>query len=148
MRPPKERIPYSAIVDRKPLKLPGNAKVAVWTIVNVEEWGIERAMPRTVLPPPYGQPILPDLPNWAWHEYGMRIGFWRFHELLEELKIKGTLAINGSVCKTYSRIARAALAAGGEFMAHGWIQRPMHHVEDQRKAIRDTIAAIRDFTGK
>jgi peptidoglycan/xylan/chitin deacetylase (PgdA/CDA1 family) len=100
------------------------------------------------LPPPYGQPILPDLPNWAWHEYGMRVGFWRFHELLQDLKIKATLAINGSVCKSYPRIAKAALDAGWEFMGHGWIQRPMHHVEDQRKAIRDTISAIRDFTGK
>ena len=33
-------------------------------------------------------------------------------------------------------------------MGHGFIQRPMHHVEDQRAAIRDTVAAIKDFTGK
>src|SRR5262245_24263236 len=79
---PKERVPYSPTVDRPPLKLPGGARVAVWTIVNVEEWAIERPMPRTVLPPPYGQPLLPDLPNWAWHEYGMRVGFWRFVDAL------------------------------------------------------------------
>ncbi len=71
-RLPNERVSYSAIVDRPALKLPGDGRIAVWTIVNVEEWSIERAMPRTVLPPPYGSPILPDLPNWAWHEYGMR----------------------------------------------------------------------------
>ena len=40
------------------------------------------------------------------------------------------------------------MKAGWEFMGHGYVQRPMHHVEDQSKAIRDTIAAIRDFTGK
>ena len=60
MKLPKDRIPYSAIVDRPPLKLPGDARIAVWTIVNVEEWSIERNMPRTVLPPPFGQPLLPD----------------------------------------------------------------------------------------
>jgi peptidoglycan/xylan/chitin deacetylase (PgdA/CDA1 family) len=43
---------------------------------------------------------------------------------------------------------KAALDAGWEFMGHGFVQRPMHHVEDQRAAIRDTIAAIREFTGK
>ncbi len=145
---PKERIAYSAIVDRPPLKLPDGARVAVWTIVNVEEWSIERNMPRTVLPPPYGQPLQPDLPNWAWHEYGMRVGFWRFVEVLGKYNIKATLAINGSVCKSYPRVARAALEAGWEFMGHGFIQRPMHHVEDQRAAIRDTIAAIRELTGK
>ena len=82
MKLPKDRIPYSAIVDRPPLKLPDGSRVAVWTIVNVEEWSIERNMPRTVLSPPYGQPLQPDLPNWAWHEYGMRVGFWRLLESL------------------------------------------------------------------
>jgi peptidoglycan/xylan/chitin deacetylase (PgdA/CDA1 family) len=33
-------------------------------------------------------------------------------------------------------------------MAHGWLQAPMHKVEDQKAAIRDTIEAIRAFTGK
>ena len=145
---PKERVPYSAIVDRPPLKLPGDARLAVWTIVNVEEWSIERAMPRMVLSPPQGQPLLPDLPNWSWHEYGMRVGFWRFVEVLHKYSIPGTLAINGSVVKTYPRVAEAALKAGWEFMGHGYIQRPMHHVEDQRAAIRQTVEDIKAFTGK
>ncbi len=144
----RERIPYSAIVDRKPFRLPGGARVAVWTIVNVEEWSNERAMPRTVLPPPFGQPLLPDLPNWAWHEYGMRVGFWRFLELYRKLGLRVTLAINGNVCNSYPRVAKAALDAGWEFMGHGFVQRPMHHVEDQREAIRQTIAAIEKFTGR
>jgi peptidoglycan/xylan/chitin deacetylase (PgdA/CDA1 family) len=147
MRSFRERIPYSPIVDRPSLKLPGGARVAVWTIVNVEEWSDARAMPRTVLPPPYGQPLLPDLPNWAWHEYGMRVGFWRFLEVLKSFNLKATLAINGNVCKSYPPVAKAALDAGWEFMGHGFVQQPTHHVKDQRKMIRDTIAAIRKFTG-
>ena len=148
MRPLSSRLPYSAIVDRPPLKLPQGGRLAVWTIVNVEEWSIERAMPRTVLPPPYGQPLLPDLPNWSWHEYGMRVGFWRLLEVLERFGIKATFAVNGAVCRSYPRIAGAARDAGWEFMGHGFVQRPMHHVEDQPGAIRDTIAAIREFTGR
>ena len=143
-----ERVPYSAIVERPRLKLPGGARVAVWTIVNVEEWAIERPMPRTVLPPPYGQPLLPDLPNWAWHEYGMRVGFWRFLEVLNQFKVKATLALNGSVIKSYPPVAKAALDAGWEFMGHGFVQRPMHHLDDQRDAIRQTIKAIKSYTGK
>ncbi len=145
---PKDRVPYSPIVERPPLRLPDGARLAVWTIVNVEEWSVERNMPRTVLPPPYGQPLLPDLPNWAWHEYGMRVGVWRFFEVLRKHQIRATLALNGSVIKSYPPVVKAALEAGWEFMGHGWIQRPMHHVEDQRAAIRDTMAAIKAFTGK
>jgi len=147
-RPPRDRVPYSAIADRPALKLPGGARMAVWTIVNVEDWGIERPMPRTVLPPPMGQPLLPDLPNWAWHEYGMRVGFWRLYDCMREFRITPTLAINGIVCETYPRVAQAAKDAGWEFMGHGWIQQPMHKTEDQPAAIRRTVEAIRAFTGK
>src|SRR6185312_5813892 len=145
---PRERIPYSAIVDRPPLKLPGGARMVVWTIVNVENWNIRRPMPRAVLPPPMGNPLLPDLPDWAWHEYGMRVGFWRFVEVLGNFGIVPTFALNGSVCELYPRVAEAALKAGWEFMGHGFIQGPMHNLEDQRISIRRTVDAIRQFTGK
>jgi len=145
---PKDRVPYSAIVDRPPLKLPGGARVAVWSIVNVEEWSIERNMPRTVLPPPYGQPLMPDLPNWAWHEYGMRVGFFRILDALNSRRIRATFALNASVIKSYPPVVEAGLKAGWEFMGHGYIQRPMHHVEDQRGAIFDTVKAIQAFSGK
>ncbi|MGE5337395.1 MAG: polysaccharide deacetylase family protein, partial [Gemmatimonadota bacterium] len=109
---------------------------------------IERNMPRTVLPPPMGQPLQPDLPNWAWHEYGMRVGFWRFADLLARCGVTPTMAINGSVIKSYPRIAEAARDANWEFMGHGYLQGPMHHLTDQRQAIRDTVEAIRSLTGK
>src|SRR5690348_14497884 len=37
---PRERCDYSAIVDREPLKLPGNARLIFWSIVNYEVWDI------------------------------------------------------------------------------------------------------------
>ena len=144
----KDRVPYSAIIDRPPLKLPDGARMAVWTIVNVESWDCGQAMPRTILSPPMGSPLVPDLPNWAWHEYGMRVGFWRLHDCLGRLGVTPTIALNGIVCETYPRIAGAALEAGWEFMGHGFIQGPMHRLDDQRAAIRRTIDAIGDFTGE
>ena len=143
-----DRLPYSAIVDRPPLKLPGDGRIIVWSIVNVENWSIERPMPRTVLSPPMGQPLLPDLPNWAWHEYGMRVGFWRLHECMQKFGVTPTFAVNGSVIRQYPRIAQAAKAAKWDFMGHGFVQRPMHQVEDQQASIRDTVAEIKRFIGK
>ena len=143
-----DRIPYQAIVDRPKLTLPGNKRVAVWCILNVEEWRIERNMPRTVLSPPMGKPLLPDVPNWSWHEYGMRAGFWRQFEALTKRGIPTTLAINGNVVKSYPRIAAAGREAGFEFMGHGFIQGPMHKVENQDDAIRRTVENIAEFTGK
>ena len=145
---PSQRVPYSAIVDRPALTVPDGGRMLVWVIVNVEHWSQERPMPRMVLSPPMGQPLQPDLPNWAWHEYGMRVGFWRLYDALRTRKIVPTLAINGIVCESYPPVAQAAHDAGWEFMGHGYVQGPMHAVADQRQSIADTIAAIKKFTGK
>ena len=145
---PRERIGYSAIVDRTPLKLPDGARLVVWPIVNVENWDIDGPMPRTVLPPPGGGSALPDLPNWTWQEYGMRVGFWRLKAALDRFGIKATFSINGSVCLEYPRLAQAAHDAGWEFLAHSFLQKPMNLLDDQRAAIRQTIEAIEEFTGK
>jgi len=144
----RNRLPYAPITKRPPLRLPNGERVAVWTIVNVENWSPDNAMPRTVLPPPMGQPLLPDIPNWAWHEYGMRVGFWRFLETLQARNLKASFAVNGSACRVYEEACRAAFEAGWDFIGHGFIQRPMHRVEDQRAAIADTIETIRSLTGK
>jgi allantoinase len=145
---PRERAPYSAIVDRPPLQLPGGARLVLWTIVNLEVWDIARAMARQVLPVPTGQVLLPDVPNWAWHEYGMRVGVWRFFDLFERLQIRPTLSINARVCEDYGRVAEAARAAGWEFMGHAWEQMPIHRVEDQRAMIARSLDTLEHFAGR
>ena len=73
----KERAEYSAIIDRKPVKLPGGARLGVWFIINVEKWDINETMARAVLPAPQGVTVTPDITNYSWFEYGLRVGFWR-----------------------------------------------------------------------
>lgn len=141
------RIEYVALPDRSTFSLPNGARLAVCVYVNVEVWQIDRAMPRTVLPPPMGQALVPDVPNWSWHEYGMRAGFWRQHEALGNREIRATLALNGSVCEKYPRVAKSALDAGWEFMGHGYVQRPMHKLENQSKDIKRALDEIESFCG-
>ena len=145
---PHERIAYSPINARPRLALPGGARLAVWVIVNVEEWNPRETMPRTVLTPPAGGSPMPDIPNWAWHEYGNRVGFWRFVEVLDHFKIRAALAINGSAIQAYEPIARAALDRGWEFIGHGFGQKNMQKVEDEREDIAKTTAFIHQFTGQ
>jgi len=144
----RSRVPYQPIHRRPPLRLPGEARVAVWTIVNVENWQPSGPMPRVILPPPMGQPLLPDVPNWAWHEYGMRVGFWRFLDTLQQRGLKASFAVNGSACEVYPEACSAAHEAGWDFIGHGFVQRPMHKVEDEADAIARTIEAITRLTGK
>ena len=135
---PTDRIAYSAITERPQLLLPDGARMAVWVIVNVEEWDPRAVMPRTVLTPPAGGSPMPDIPNWAWHEYGNRVGFWRFVQVFDALSIPAVLAINGSALAAYPAIVRAALEREWEFMGHGFTQRNMQKVEDERADIRKT----------
>jgi allantoinase len=144
---PSERLDYSAIAERPKLALPQGARLAVWLIVNVEDWDPTRPMPRTVLTPPAGGAPMPDIPNWAWHEYGNRVGFWRMLDVLDHFAIRAVLAINGSAISRYAPIARAALERRWEFIGHGFTQQSMQKVADEPDDIRKTVAAIREFTG-
>ena len=145
---PWDRLSYSAISQRPRMELPGGARLAVWVIVNVEEWDINSTMPRTVLTPPAGGAPMPDIPNWAWHEYGNRVGFWRMLKLFDEFQIPGVLAINGCAIETYKPIAQAAHERGWEFIGHGFSQKNMQKVDDEALDIAKTTEAITAFTGR
>jgi peptidoglycan/xylan/chitin deacetylase (PgdA/CDA1 family) len=145
---PTERIAYSAIDQRPALRLPDGARLALWVIVNVEEWDANQPMPRTVLTPPAGGSPSPDIPNWAWHEYGNRVGFWRLLKVFDECKLPAALAINGSAIPAYPAIVEAALERGWEFVGHGFTQRNMQKVDNEREDIRRTTEVILKATGK
>lgn len=145
---PTERISYNPITQRPPLPLPNGKRMAVWVIVNIEEWADDEPMPRTVLTPPAGGQPSPDVPNWAWHEYGNRVAFWRMLEVLDKHEIKAVLAVNGKAVTTYRAISEAALERDWEFMGHGFGQKNMQKVPDEREDIRLTTEAIEQFTGQ
>jgi peptidoglycan/xylan/chitin deacetylase (PgdA/CDA1 family) len=145
---PTERLAYSAISARPRLALPGGARMVVWVIVNVEEWDATQPMPRTVLTPPAGGSPSPDIPNWAWHEYGNRVGFWRMVKVFDEFDVPGVLAINGSAIAAYPAIVAAARERSWEFIGHGFTQRNMQKVEDERADIRRTRQVIEQASGR
>jgi peptidoglycan/xylan/chitin deacetylase (PgdA/CDA1 family) len=145
---PPQRQEFSAIVDREPLKLPNDGRIIVWSIVNYEVWDVARPMARQVLPAPTGQVLLPDVPNWSWHEYGMRVGCWRFFEMFKKLNIRPTLSINARVCLDYPRVAGQARDDGWEFMGHAFEQMPIHKIEDQAGMIARSMDLIQNFTGE
>ncbi|UCB50391.1 MAG: polysaccharide deacetylase family protein [Deltaproteobacteria bacterium] len=144
----KERAEYSAIIDRKPVKLPGGARLGVWFIINVEKWDINATMARSVLPAPQGVTVTPDIPNYSWFDYGLRVGFWRLKRVLDKHQVRATMSLNAPVCKTYPHMVEQGLRNGWEILAHGFEQRAINLEKDERRVIRKTIETIREFTGK
>ena len=110
------RFPYSAIVDRPSLRWPNGARVAVWVIPNIEHFMFDRpATPITLAT----MSNVPDVLNYAWRDYGARVGVWRMIDVMEKHGIPGTAALNSEVCHEYPRLIEAGNALGWEWMGHG-----------------------------
>ena len=145
---PRERLVFSSIEDRPPLNLPDGVRLVIWPVLALEEWDMGRPMARMVITPPQGQPMLPDHPNWSWHEYGMRVGFWRLRKMFQKLGVSPTVTLNARVCETYPSVVEACLDSSWELNAHGYDQVPMHKTEDQRGVIMKSMQIIEKFSGK
>ena len=145
---PRERLAYSSIDSRPPLKLPDGVRMVIWPVLALEEWDMGRPMARMVISPPQGQPQQPDHPNWSWHEYGMRVGFWRMRKVFTRLGVTPTVTLNARVCETYPEVVKACMDSGWELNAHGYDQVPMHKTEDQRGVVMKSMDIIEKFSGK
>ncbi len=145
----KSRVEYSSPFHRPPVKLPGNARLGVWFILNVEEWDIHATIARSYLPAPQGvQTPAPDVPNYSWFDYGLRVGFWRIKRVLDRHGVRATVSLNAPVCNEYPQMVRAMLESKWEILAHGYEQRAIFLEKDEREVIRKTLKTIHDFTGK
>jgi peptidoglycan/xylan/chitin deacetylase (PgdA/CDA1 family) len=145
---PRERLAYSPIEGRAPLRLPQGVRMVLWPVLALEEWDMGRPMARMVISPPQGQPMQPDHPNWSWHEYGMRVGFWRMKTMFERLGVSPTVTLNARVCETYPAVVEACMKNNWELNAHGFDQVPMHKLDDQRAVINRGMEIIEKFSGK
>ena len=61
----------------------------------------------------------PDVMNYAWRDYGNRVGAWRFMEMFDRLELKTTALINSAVLDACPGLAEACRDRGDEIAAHG-----------------------------
>jgi allantoinase len=139
---------YSPIGDREPIYLPDGARLAVWVVVNVEVWDFRSPLPRTLLPYPQGEPVVPDVANYSWFDYGLRVGIWRLKDTLDQRGIRATMSMNGVLCEAYPRVVTECVASDWELMGHNYIQQVMSKEADERAAIRKTKQLLEAASGK
>lgn len=142
------RVPYEYFDDRPRLEPLEGAPILVHVVVNVEHWPFEEPMPRTVLTPPHGKESLPDVPNFAWAEYGMRCGLPRIVKALRSRSLPASTSCNASVLDVYPRAAEAMLDAGWEFIGHGMHQRSLHTASSEAETIGAALDKLGAFTGR
>ena len=142
------RVPYQMYTERKPLAPLRGKPLMVHVVVNVEYWPFDQAMPRAVLPAPHGKSPIPDVGNFAWVEYGMRVGLPRLLRLITEREIAATTFMNAQCADVYGSAADAMLQAGWEFVGHGWVQNSLQFEEDETAVIARSIDRLERLIGK
>lgn len=143
-----DRFDYSPIVDRKPLQWPNGARVAVWVIPNIEHFLFDR--PSTSITQVTTR-LVPDVLNYSWRDYGVRVGIWRLMEVMERYGVKGTVALNSDVCSKYPRIIEAGKQLGWEWMGHGDNNSTLINQQsesEERELISGVVKTIKNSTGR
>jgi peptidoglycan/xylan/chitin deacetylase (PgdA/CDA1 family) len=143
-----QRFEYSPITRRPPLRFPDGARVAVWIVPNVEHFHYDKpAMSLT----PMTASLKPDVLNYAWRDYGVRVGIWRVMEILERQGFPATAALNSEVCEHYPQIIEEGNRLGWEWMAHGASNSGLFTgmpIDQERVLINKVLDTIARATGK
>ncbi len=136
------------LFDRRPKLAPPDGKpLIVHLVVNVEHWRFDRPMPRKAITSPHGLEAVPDVPNFAWAEYGMRVGMPRLLRLFAERGLPASCSFNASVIEAYPACAEAIREAGWEFIGHGIDQKSIQAEGDEGALIETGLSMIEAFAG-
>jgi allantoinase len=141
-----DRFDYSPIIDRPRLSWPNDARVASWVIPNIEHFLFDRPSTRLT-----NLPVNPDVLNYSWRDYGVRVGIWRMMEVMERYGVKGTVALNSDVCARYPRIIEEGKKLGWEWMGHGNNNSTLFAGQseaEERALIKDVVTTISKSVGK
>ena len=143
-----ERMPYSALPNRQPLRWPNGARVAVWVVPNVEHY---EYLPDPIRSrDPWPRMPHPDILGYGQRDYGNRVGFWRMTDVTDALGIPVTLSLNLANWEHYPEIMEASVARGWDIMCHGIYNTQYHWglpEEEERAIIADCVETYRRLTG-
>ena len=144
-----DRVDYSPITERPPIRWPNNARVALWIAPNVEHY--EYLPVYEGLRDPWPRMVYPDAREFAYRDYGNRVGFWRMLEPLDKYGIKCCVSLNMAVLEHYPEVGEAMVKRDWDYMSHGiYNTRYMYKMtpDEEREFYRDTSGTLKRHAGK
>lgn len=144
--PDPGRYPFRPIVNRPAYDWPEGRRVAIYLGVNHEVFDFGGGLGAELAP----SQTQPDVMNYAWRDYGNRVGAWRLFELFDRLELKTTALLNAEVLDRCPGLAEACRDRGDEIAAHGGTnakEQGSLGQEDERRLIADVtekLAALGD----
>ena len=145
--PAHNRYDYSPLPKRKPYTWPEGKRLAVYFCNNIEyfAFGAGLGSDSATGNAPQSQR------NYAWRDYGNRIGIWRMFDLFDELDCPLAHNINSVVLDHHPEIGERMLKRGDEFVAHGRTNAERQgdfFEEEEARLIAETTETIAKFAGK
>jgi allantoinase len=146
MLPSHDRFDYSPITDRPSFTWPGGRRLAVYVAVAIEHFPYNTGALGLSYSPGLAHP---NTYNWAWREYGNRVGGFRLLDLLTQFGIPPTVLANGECFSHCPELMNAYRAAGAEFVAHGMTnaQHPNGLSEAEERAVIGEVKRIIEDSG-
>ena len=109
------RYDYAPITRRPAFHWPRGNGLAVYVAINLEHFAFGEGLGAELAP---GGPQ-PDVLNYAWRDYGSRVGVWRLIALLDELRLPASVLVNTSLYDYCPEVIAAFRDRGDEIVAHG-----------------------------
>ena len=143
---PHDRYDYMPLPDRPDFTWPGGRRLAVCICNNIEVFSFLDGLGSDSAA--VGAPQTAR--NFAWRDYGNRVGIWYLFELLDELGLPAAHNLNSLVADACPQIVDRILARGDEVVAHGRTNAERQDVLDEageRALIAETTERLRAATG-
>src|SRR4029079_52377 len=89
--------------------------------------------------------------NYAWRDYGNRVGLWYYLDLLDEFGLPGAHNVNSAVLEYCPEIVERLRGRGDEFIGHGRTnseRQDMLWEEDEARLIAEATEIVTQLTGK
>ena len=140
------RYDYSALPARPTYDWPGGRRLAVYVALNLEHFSFGDGLGAQLAPS--GQP---DVLNYAWRDWGNRVGAWYMLRLFDELKLPCAALVNSTLYDYCPTLLDAFRDRGDEFVGHGRSNAERQGDLDEageRRLIAETTAAMTRYEGK
>ena len=141
------RYDYSPINVRADYSWPGDKRLAVYIALNIEHFSFGEGLGHT----PTNTGHQPDVRNFSWRDYGLRVGIWRIFDLFDKLKIPACHLMNSSIYDYAPQIPERIRARGDEFVGHGRTNSELqgeYPEEQERELINEAVEVIKQNEGK
>ncbi|NKC31400.1 polysaccharide deacetylase family protein [Falsiroseomonas selenitidurans] len=144
--PSHSRYAASAIPTRPTYTWPNGAKLALLVCNNIEHFAFRAGLGSDSAQVGAAQ----SARNYAWRDYGNRVGLWNMLEMLDELDIPSAHNVNTAALDYMPEIAPALTKRGDEFIGHGRSNAERQDIlweEDERRLIAETRDGIIRHSG-